>query len=624
MAIVKKPFNLSLALLLGTVVILLIIQVAALFPGVTTPIERLEYSSRDLLVKARGQQKPSDAIAIVAIDDFAFSWTGYQWPWPRSYFAEIVDQINAGGGMVVGVDIFLFEPDKDPANDEAFAAALGRMPSSVGVVQVFDNQVQGGSVSTFSQPLSPYLKALDGMGVTVIKRDEDAIVRSVQAYDTYNGKVYYHWAFEIARLYLGVDAPASPSSGGIEFNGQAVPMQGREVLINFAGPAGTYPTYSAANVHDGITLEENPDAFRNKIVLLGATSVTLQDIYPTPFSSQFPTPGVEIVANTIDTLISGKYLTEAPPWLALLLTLAAAFIAYFISRSKRPSVTVILLALVMLAYAVIVSIFFMLGRFILPMAAPQIMLFLGVVLPTLEHAVSQEVEKRRVRTLFGRFISPEMVDQLIGAQDINSLNKRSNVSIIFSDIRGFTTLSEKLAPEDVVALLNPYLEAMSKVIYKHGGTVDKYEGDAIIAFFGEPVQYEDHALRALRASMDMRKALKELIQKWEKEGRPNQIEMGIGINSGEVFVGLLGSAERINYTIIGDNANLASRLQDLTKNYAWPILISESTYQQVKDEFDTEFAEAVTVKGKTQPVNVYKVLGIKGAPKSEQLQSWQK
>jgi adenylate cyclase len=217
-----------------------------------------------------------------------------------------------------------------------------------------------------------------------------------------------------------------------------------------------------------------------------------------------------------------------------------------------------------------------------------------------------------------------MVDQMIATQDLNSLNKRSNISIIFSDIRGFTTLSEKLSPEDVVALLNPYLEAMSKVIYKHGGTVDKYEGDAIIAFFGEPVPFEDHAVRALRASLDMRAALDKLRKQWEKEGRPNQIEMGIGINSGEVFVGLLGSAERINYTIIGDNANLASRLQDLTKTYAWPILISESTYQQVKDEFDAEFADAVTVKGKTKPVNVYKVLGRKGAPKSEQLQSWQK
>ncbi|MBM4427162.1 MAG: adenylate/guanylate cyclase domain-containing protein, partial [Chloroflexi bacterium] len=214
------------------------------------------------------------------------------------------------------------------------------------------------------------------------------------------------------------------------------------------------------------------------------------------------------------------------------------------------------------------------------------------------------------------------VDQMISTQDLASLNKRADLSILFSDIRGFTTLSEKLTPEEVVALLNPYLETMSKVIYKHGGTVDKYEGDAIIAFFGEPVPYKDHAARSIRASLDMRIALAELKEQWAKEGRSITIEMGIGINSGEVFVGLLGSEQRINYTVIGDNANLAARLQDLTKTYAWPILVSESTYEQVKDEFDAELADAVTVKGKTKPVNVYKIVGRKGAKESEKLQGW--
>ncbi|MBL8051270.1 MAG: adenylate/guanylate cyclase domain-containing protein, partial [Anaerolineales bacterium] len=301
----------------------------------------------------------------------------------------------------------------------------------------------------------------------------------------------------------------------------------------------------------------------------------------------------------------------------------AAILAYLISLSKRPTVTITLLLVGMIGYFVTAFIFFVRQRYVLPIVTPEIMLFLGVVLPTLEQAVSQELEKRRIRNLFSRFISPEMVDQMVATQDLNSLNKRSDITIIFSDIRGFTTLSEKMTPEDVVALLNPYLEAMSKVIYKHGGTVDKYEGDAIIAFFGEPVHYEDHALRALNASLDMRKALYEMREIWAKEGRPSQIEMGIGINSGEVFVGLVGSEQRINYTVIGDNANLASRLQDLTKTYAWPILISESTYQHVKDEFETEFADAVTVKGKTQAVNVYKVIGAKGAADSEKLKGWQ-
>ena len=522
------------------------------------------------------------------------------------------------------MDILLFEPDKEPANDQAFADALGKAPSAVSVIQIFESPVEEFKVSTLLQPLTPYQQTLDATGVTGFARDEDAIVRSVQAYDSYNNKIYYNWAFQIASQYLGVEPPTNLTSTSLQFNGQTVRMRGGQILVNFSGPAGTFPTYSAANVHDGITLEENPDAFRNKIVLIGATTVTLQDMYPTPFSTQILTPGVEIVASAINTIISGQYLTEAPPWIAILIILVAALLAALISSSKHTTVTVGLLGLIMLGYIIAGVILFMRQRFILPTVAPLVMLFLGVVLPTLEHAVSQELEKRRVRNLFSRFISPEMVDQMMTTQDLNSLNKRSDVSIIFSDIRGFTTLSEKLAPEDVVALLNPYLEAMSKVIYKHGGTVDKYEGDAIIAFFGEPVSFKDHAVRALRAALDMRLALNDLRKQWEKEGRPSQIEMGIGINSGEVFVGLLGSEKRINYTVIGDNANLASRLQDLTKTYAWPILISESTYQQVKDEFDTEFADAVTVKGKTQAVNVYKVIGHKGAPKSEQLQSWQK
>jgi adenylate cyclase len=619
-----KRFNLRAALLLGTLIVVLLLQIIALVPGATTPLERIEYSIRDMLMRVRGPQKPSSNIAIVAIDDFSFNWTGYQWPWPRSYLAEIVDQVRAGGGKVVGLDIFLFEPDKEPQNDQTFADALGKMPAAITPIQIIKKPVDTFTVSTLSQPLSVYQSVLKGSGITAFTRDEDAIVRSVRAYDTYNDKIYYHWAFEIARLYLGIDPPSNPTSTDIQFNGQNVPLRAGQLLVNYAGPAETYPTYSASNVHDGVTLEENPDAFRDKIVLIGATTVTMQDVYPTPFSAQVPTPGVEIVASAVDTLISGKFLQEAPPWVAFIAILVAALIATLISRVKQPSLTITLLIAAMLGYLGVVLFSFLKLHYILPTMTPQIMLFLGVILPTLEQAVSQELEKRRVRNLFSRFISPEMVDQMMSTQDLNSLNKRSDISIIFSDIRGFTTLSEKLSPEDVVALLNPYLEAMSKVIYKHGGTVDKYEGDAIIAFFGEPVPFKDHAVRALRAALDMRVALDELRKQWEREGRHSQIEMGIGINSGEVFVGLLGSAQRINYTVIGDNANLASRLQDLTKTYAWPILISESTYQQVKDEFDAEFADAVLVKGKTKPVNVYKVIGRKGARQAEQLQSWQK
>jgi adenylate cyclase len=605
----------------GTLIILLALQIIGISSGVTTPIERMEYSTRDLIMRLRGIREPSPDIVIVGIDDFSFNWTGLQWPWPRKYMAEIVDQLNKGGAKVVGLDVFLFEQDPNPEGDASFVRALGESNAAVTVMQIFKTDQ---NVSTIRRPLSPYLNMLDGFGITALTPDEDAIVRSVQAYDVYNGEPYYHWAFELARLYLGVKPPQNPTVFGLTFNGEKIPLRNGQVLVNFAGPPYTYKTYSAANVHDGIVLEQDPNAFRGKIVLIGTTSITLQDVYPTPFSADNRMPGVEVVANAVDTIISGEYLREAPPWQGFLLTILAALLAVLVSRSQRPTQTISMMAALMVVYAIAGFLAFIKFRYIVPLVIPEIMLFLGVVLPTLEQAVSQELEKRRVRNLFNRFISPEMIDQMISTQDISSLNKRADVTVLFSDIRGFTTISEKLPPEEVVALLNPYLEAMTRIIHKHGGTVDKYEGDAIVAFFGEPVPFTDHAARAVRAAVEMLQELNALSERWAKENRAVQrFDIGIGINSGEVFVGLLGSAQRINYTIIGDNANLASRLQDLTKQYVWPIIISESTWRQVKDEFETEFADSVIVKGKTEKVNIYKVTArTVTAGRKEKVQGW--
>jgi adenylate cyclase len=611
--------RLRIILIAGIAILLIALELGSAFPNVSTPLEQLELGSRDTLMRIRGARRPSNNIVIVAIDDPSFGWTGYQWPWPRSYLAQIVEAVNKGGARVVGLDVFLFEPDKDPNGDVALAKALSESPSAVLDLQISRN-AQG--TITLSQPRTAYQSIADGIGITTIIQDKDAITRSLQAYDLFGDQVYYNWAFEIAGQYLKTSSPSNPTGVSLTFNGQQVPLHNGQLLVNFNGPAGTYPTYSAYQVVLGDVLEQDPQAFKDKIVLIGATTITLHDVYPTPFSARQPTPGVEVVANAVDTLINGSFLRDTPPWVSILIIVFTAVLASFIVRIQRPILTLGAMAACMAVYALISYITFTANGLFIPTVGPQLMLFLGVVLPTLEQGVSQELEKRRVRNLFTRFISPEMVDQLIATQDITSLNKRADVSILFSDIRGFTTLSEKLPPEEVVALLNPYLEAMTSIIDNFGGTVDKYEGDAIIAFFGEPVVHEDHALRAVRTAVEMRKALVTLHQRWEKEGLPYHVEIGIGINSGEVFVGLLGSAQRINYTIIGDNANLASRLQDLTKTYQWPILISESTYQQVKEEFDVELADSVVVKGKTEPVNVYRVLGQKNVPKAERIQPW--
>jgi adenylate cyclase len=607
-------------LIVFTAIILMALEFASNLPNVSTPLESLELGARDTLMRVRGVRPTSGNIVIVAIDDASFQWTKYEWPWPRAYLAQIVDAVNKGGARVVGVDIFLTEPGNDAGGDAALAQALSQSPSSVSDLQIFRDPQQ--DTVSLSLPIEPYRNVLKAMGITSLIQDKDAVTRSIQGYDTYGDQVYYNWAFQVASQYLKVPPPSNIDQNGLTFNGQQVPLHNGSLLVNYNGPAGTYPTYSAYQVALGDVLQENPNAFKDKIVLIGATTITLHDVYATPFSAQQPMPGVEVVANAVDTIINGNYLRETPPWMALLIIIVMAILASFISRIQRPSLTILLMALGMILYEVVAYATFIAKGLYIPTVTPQLMLFLGVVLPTLEQSVSQELEKRRVRNLFSRFISPEMVDQLIQTQDINSLNKRANLSILFSDIRGFTTLSEKLSPEEVVSVLNPYLEAMTQVIEKFGGTVDKYEGDAIVAFFGEPVVHEDHALRAVQTAVEMRRALTELHQLWEKQGRPFRIEIGIGINSGEVFVGLLGSAQRINYTIIGDNANLASRLQDLTKTYQWPILISGSTYDQVKDEFEAELADSVIVKGRSEAVKVYKLIGRRNAIESERIQPW--
>ena len=461
--------------------------------------------------------------------------------------------------------------------------------------------------TTVKIPESIFLPHLDGYGLTEIDRDDDAVVRSVVAYKTVQGETIYNWAFEIVQAYLEIEPPADPSQNSLTFNQETIPLNQRgQMLINFNGPRQTYPTYSAAFLLEG---DYSPEIFKDKIVLIGSSSETLQDIYPTPFSTTNLTPGVEIVANVVDTLLTGSYLKLSPPWLTLMILFGLAVLARLITVIERPAITIPLMAAGALIYVLVRQVIFTRTGLLLSVIAPILVFSLGVVVPTLEQAYTQERERRRVYNLFSRFISPRMVKQMLETQDINSLNKRTELTILFSDIRGFTTISEKMAPDYLVSLLNPYLETMTAIIHKHGGTVDKYEGDAIVAFFGEPIPHEDHAVRAAAAALEMRQALSRLNNTWQAEGVYfANFEMGIGINTGEVFVGLLGSKQRLNYTVIGDAVNLAARLQDKTKEYGYPILISGATRKKIQDRFKTAFVENAVLKGKSEPVSIYQLL----------------
>lgn len=603
MKTLRNKISYNTLFLIFTAALLILAEFLAASPSLITPTERLDFAARDAAMRLRGPQPVDERIVIVAIDDFSFNWTGYAWPWPRTYFAEIVRALNDAEAKVIGLDVTLFEEKTE--SDRILAQALEETPIAVNVMQIYTDH-QGVKSVRLPQPI--YRDVFDSIGVTPILLDDDAIARSLIAQESYLDQTYFNWAIEIARLYQGAPPITEYAPDAFTLNEEIIPLQNNRLLVNFHGQAGSYPTYSAAQVVLGDYPAEN---FKDKIVLIGATTLTLQDIYSTPFSSQIRTSGVEIVANAVDSLLNQDYLRVAPFGVSVLLILFAALASRLIIRSPRPALTISLLIGSVFLYGFVYYLAFRYAGYYLPFMAPQTMLIFGVIFPTLGEAVSQEIEKRRVRQLFSRFISPEMVEQLINTQDVASLNKRSEITILFADIRNFTTLSERLNPEEVVNLLNPFLARMTKVIHKHGGTVDKYEGDAILAFFGEPVRHEDHALRAARTARDMRLALVKLIEEWEKKGilPPNfTFDIGIGLNSGEVFVGLLGSEERVNYTVIGDNVNLAARLQDLSKNYNSAIIISESTQQAIKNEFETKFIDSVRVKGRRETVNIYALL----------------
>ncbi|MDW8226771.1 MAG: adenylate/guanylate cyclase domain-containing protein [Anaerolineales bacterium] len=579
--------------------------------GQATPLQRLELAGRDFLMRLRGVRPLQTDIVIVAIDDFSLHWTGYDWPWPRAYLAQIIRELNRAKPRLIGIDIFLFEADEDKG-DLLLAQALEEAQATVGVLQIF--QDESSQSRTLKQPLSLYRSQFDRLGLTGIYTDADAIVRSVQPFDRFDEQVYYHWAFEMASLLLE-QSPPQLSKQGLHFNGQQVPLAAGRLLINYAGPPGYYPTYPAADVADGLI---DPHVFQDKIVLIGATSLTLHDVYPTPYAPSRPMAGVEIVANVLNMVLEGEYLHLLPPWMTLLLIVLLAILANRIGRMQHIWFAIGAWLGTGLAYLLMSFLLFLTVRWYLPLIAPLTMLFLGAGGQFIERSVSQEREKQRIRTLFSRFLSPEMVEQLLRNRDWNALNKRAELTILFSDIRGFTTSSETMSPEALVHLLNQYLEAMTSVIHRHGGTVDKYEGDAIIAFFGEPVIYPDHACRAVQAALEMQRELARLNQGWQEAGvLRRHLEIGIGIHSGEVFVGLIGSKQRISYTVIGDNVNLASRIQDETKRFGWPILLSESVVKQLNEQFECEDLGEQFLRGRNTPIRLYKLLGCAGASPEE-------
>jgi len=377
------------------------------------------------------------------------------------------------------------------------------------------------------------------------------------------------------------------------------------LLVNYLGPARSFPHYSVSDVLRG---RLSPDHFKDKIVLVGATATGIYDMRVTPFSSVYP--GVEIHANVIDNILHQNFLIHSG-WtkfidLCMILSLGL-FVGIVIPRIKAAQG--VLFILVLLA-VFIVSNTYLFTRFNiwLNMIYPVMIMMTIYLAITVYRYVTEEREKKKIRGAFQYYLTASVITEML--KDPSKLKlggDKKALSVLFSDIRGFTTVSEALTPEELVHLLNEYLTVMTDIVFKYDGLLDKYMGDAIMAVYGAPLDQPDHPLRACRTALEMMEALKKLQKKWADEGRP-VLNIGVGINSGDMVVGNMGSQMRFDYTVMGDAVNLGSRLEGINKEYGTNIVISEYTYEAVKDVMLCRELDAVRVKGKKLPVRIYELI----------------
>ncbi len=531
-----------------------------------------------------GGKVPLNNIVIVAIDDESIQELG-RWPFNRKYFAELVKHLHSA--KVVGIDVAFFEPSTEAA-DEEMAAAFREAGNVVIPVEYVTFERNGNSITGKDLLVPPenIRGAVADVAYVNVITDSDGITRALnlnisQEYENFAVKLYErYWRKKFHK-------------------------QTSRFLINFVGPPGSFKRYSFADVVDGKIKDSD---FDDKIVLIGATSPDLHDDYFVPTSDGKAMPGVELHANAIQTMITKDFLQKEPSWAVLLKIFLFSILVVIVFYFSPVWLAPILNLLALIGY-----LFFAISLFdkgiianIIYVPASIILSYIGIVL---YFYLTEKKERAIVLGAFEKYVSPKIIQRIM--DDPSSLNlggEKRIITIFFSDIRGFTSISEKLSPEKLVNLLNEYLSEMTQIILKHDGVVDKYMGDAIMAFWNAPMDQRDHALRAARASFDMELRLKELQKKWRKDNIPS-FDIGIGLNTGPAVVGNMGSYNRFDYTAMGDTVNLGSRLEGLNKQYGSRILIAESTKKLIEKEFLTRKIDKVAVKGKKEPVTIYELAG---------------
>jgi adenylate cyclase len=551
----------------------------------------LELDSVDARFPYRPDRPPRD-VAFVAVDDVTFDDLQQRWPFRRSLHARVIDRLTRAGARTIAYDVQFTEPTR-VKEDNALIEAVDRAPRIVLATTEVD--AKGRSRVLGGEELLAEIGARSGNAI--LNQDEGGVQRKVP----YSFDGLESFAVVATELATGRRVERSAFDDG-------------EAWIDYLGPPGTVPTYSFSRVLRG---RFPADAFRGRVVVVGASAPRLQDVHPVPTSSEDVMAGGEVQANAISTVLRGLPLSRSGAVLDALIIALLACLAPALGLRWGVRLMLPVMLVVAAAYVAIVLLAFRSGL-ILPLVHP-----LGAVITAVFGTLGVALmlgtlERQRVRDAFARFVPEPVVSEVLSktGEDLRLGGVRRRATVLFADLRGFTAFAETLPPDRVIGVLNTYLESMSDAILDNGGTLVAYMGDGIMAVFGAPLEQADHADRAVAAAREMAGERLARFNAWlGEEGHADAFAMGIGLNSGDVMSGNVGSSRRLEYTAIGDTTNTAARLEGMTKGTPHQVFLSESTRASLSGEPDdlVEVGE-LDVRGRAQQLRVWAVASLDKAP----------
>jgi adenylate cyclase len=545
---------------------------------------------------------PDPRVVVVAIDDESLARIG-QWPWPRIQHARLLDRLAESGAELVGYDVTFSEPR--PGYDDDLGAAATR---SGNVVFTATATFRGkpGDILRARQLFAPVGEITAGavlVGHANVIPDPDGVVRALpQIIETPREDLLPSLSFALFQLHEGLSGPLTVRPDGVQLGDRLVPTGRSHFMdVNFAEG---FPTYSFIDVVEGDVPSE---AFRGKIVLVGATALGLGDTRLTPLDKGTGEAGVLIHASALNTMLQGAFLIPQGRSLTLLWVFAVALLVALAVAFLRIWLSPIVAGALGVGYFLLAFLRFD-GGSVMNVVYPPIAIPLAYLAALAVRYFTEERERRRVTRVFGRYVAHEVVDEVLAAPEraLATLEGASRpLSVLFADLRGFTSASEGVQPTEVVKALNVYLDAMVRAVNNERGTVDKFMGDCVMAFWGAPRPEPDHAAQAVRAGMRMLDEIDRAVA----EGRASGLEVagcGVGVATGEAVVGNIGSHERLDYTVIGDTVNTASRLCGV----AGPgqLVVTEECAARLGEEFRLGPLPPLSVKGKMAPLRVFQVL----------------